>query len=734
MRKTVLILIIMMHFTIWSQVPVGTKHFREDAGILKEIIGNTMPTQTGSNTTLITDRKNQFNKALSLNGDYYQSTLGGNLTGYSVSFFVKTNTNDNSVRSIVDFFSDHGVHLYLANGKINAEVKYKYYYFGTAYVSNYTYHYGINTIDDNQWHNVTYRFRIANANNAYIETFIDGQLDKSSILVITNTTAYGFLGSTINAAIGTKNSNLSGSAHYEDGIDDIKFFNYTLSDAEITKLAFDRDVAKTVYVNKNATGNNDGSSWTDAFTSLTTALNYAVLNNDEIWVAKGIYFPNTSSRSNSFTPKAEIKIFGGFTGNETLLSDRDESLIFGSNATILSGDLNQDDDANITFNNTTRDDNTYNVVTINQNNCTLDGLVIANGYADGTVTNTQYGAGIYKLENVPNLTLKSCKIINNIGYYGAGAYLATNDNSTITIDRCIFENNLASNGASGFYSFLNTTSKTLDFSITNSLFNGNKTANDAVKNRNSIGASAGWIRAYGATTTVNLYLVNNTFVNNLNEGTGANTTFPTFGISQRSSGVMNAVTANNIFFNNKKNGNLAAIAFDIINDVSLGNTTVYNSMDEDSFSSIASGNKFNIITGNPMFYSDFSLLSNSPALDYGDNSKVPAGITKDLYGNVRVQNTNVDIGAVEGFVVLSSETFVNNFLKMYPNPVEDILYVENSLNRNIETIRVIDVTGKVVLEQKGNERNVNLSNLNPGFYMVLITSEGKSTSQKIVKK
>ncbi len=76
----------------------------------------------------------------------------------------------------------------------------------------------------------------------------------------------------------------------------------------------------------------------------------------------------------------------------------------------------------------------------------------------------------------------------------------------------------------------------------------------------------------------------------------------------------------------------------------------------------------------------------------------------------------------------------NNSFVVYPNPVKEILYIENYLNRNIETIRVVDVSGKVVLEQKGNERSVNLSNLNTGFYIVFITSEGKVSSQKIIKE
>ena len=86
------------------------------------------------------------------------------------------------------------------------------------------------------------------------------------------------------------------------------------------------------YVNVNATGNNDGSNWTDAYTDLNIALANAV-NDDEIWIAAGTYKPATSSRTTYYTiDKENIKIYGGFAGTETKLSDR----VFGMNETILS--------------------------------------------------------------------------------------------------------------------------------------------------------------------------------------------------------------------------------------------------------------------------------------------------------------------------------------------------------------------------------------------------------------
>jgi uncharacterized Zn-binding protein involved in type VI secretion len=124
---------------------------------------------------------------------------------------------------------------------------------------------------------------------------------------------------------------------------------------------------------------------------------------------------------------------------------------------------------------------------------------------------------------------------------------------------------------------------------------------------------------------------------------------------------------------------------------------------------------------------------------YTTGYSASGNIALNPFGNNTVPNnstTGNDVFVVKlAQPILSNTNFEsNNFFVFYPNPIKDILYIENSLNRNITEIRVIDITGKVVLEQKGNERSVNLSNLNPGFYIVFITSEGKVSSQKIIKE
>ncbi|MBN1164041.1 MAG: hypothetical protein JXB45_05660 [Candidatus Krumholzibacteriota bacterium] len=93
--------------------------------------------------------------------------------------------------------------------------------------------------------------------------------------------------------------------------------------------------AGTIFVDVTATGANNGSSWTDAYTDLQTALGTAVPG-DEIWVAAGTYKPTTGSfRSATFQLVNGVALYGGFYGNETMIGQRD----WTKYVTVLSGDI-----------------------------------------------------------------------------------------------------------------------------------------------------------------------------------------------------------------------------------------------------------------------------------------------------------------------------------------------------------------------------------------------------------
>jgi len=89
-----------------------------------------------------------------------------------------------------------------------------------------------------------------------------------------------------------------------------------------------------VYVDKNATGNEDGSSWENAFTDIQDAINYLSDKGLEgwVWVAKGLYSSPKNPRSVVII-KQGVMLFGGFNGDETRITQRDSAM----HETIIQG-------------------------------------------------------------------------------------------------------------------------------------------------------------------------------------------------------------------------------------------------------------------------------------------------------------------------------------------------------------------------------------------------------------
>ena len=80
-----------------------------------------------------------------------------------------------------------------------------------------------------------------------------------------------------------------------------------------------------VYVKNDAIGLNDGSSWSNAYISLRTAITNASAN-DELWVAKGSGVYSEASGTECFIINKNLYLYGGFIGTETLRSQRDPEI------------------------------------------------------------------------------------------------------------------------------------------------------------------------------------------------------------------------------------------------------------------------------------------------------------------------------------------------------------------------------------------------------------------------
>ena len=215
-----------------------------------------------------------------------------------------------------------------------------------------------------------------------------------------------------------------------------------------------------IYVDDDAAGANDGSSWENAYTFLQDALADANSADKpvEILVAQGIYKPyqgvnqTPGDREATFQLLNETIIKGGYAGfGEPDPNDRYVDVY----ETILSGDLAGNDiswnelleirdlrnyNLNLsTFNEPKREDNTYHVVigSGTDETAVLDGFIITGGCA----ADFDYsGGGMYN--DAGNPTIVDCTFTRNLAYYsGGGIYCKNNSNPTLT--NCTISKNWA---------------------------------------------------------------------------------------------------------------------------------------------------------------------------------------------------------------------------------------------------------------------------------------------------
>ncbi|MHB9011475.1 MAG: choice-of-anchor Q domain-containing protein [Ignavibacteriaceae bacterium] len=223
-----------------------------------------------------------------------------------------------------------------------------------------------------------------------------------------------------------------------------------------------------IYVKADAAGSNNGTSWTDADTSLQTALTSAVAG-DQIWVARGTYKPTTpgGDRSITFNIPSGVAVYGHFAGTETSTLQR--LLTDSVYATILSGDLDGNDTG---F--TNNGENSYHVVTLTSvsNTTILDGLTISHGNDDRGI-GLGYGGGIFITGSSSSPTLRNCTItLNFAANDGGGIFIHASGNWII--DNCSFIENKNYNNAGAIEGNVS-----VNLQVTNSNFSENSASTGA---------------------------------------------------------------------------------------------------------------------------------------------------------------------------------------------------------------------------------------------------------------
>ncbi len=346
-------------------------------------------------------------------------------------------------------------------------------------------------------------------------------------------------------------------------------------------LEADIVVVDAVFVDADADGAKNGTSWSDAYDSLHKALE-AAASNSIIWVAEGTYLPtNDGDRAKSFELPDSVWLFGGFDGSESELYERN----LQDHLTILNGDIGIQGEVS---------DNSIHVV-IAGNHTRLDGFTISGGNADSTCTLCEYGGGILA-DACKDVRISNCILRDNYASVQGGALCNNFGTGPVYIDSCKFFNNHAAYG--GAIDCHDTPSE-----ITRSVFAGN-----------SASIYGGAIFNWGAGS--NPVIDHCSFYNNsCPEGSA---------IHNRAWGIVASIT-NSIFYGNPDPD------IDLSSGAELADTRLsYCLIDQGEFS----GN--NIITGNPLFADtvgyNLQIMGGSPCIDAGDpeSTKDPDGTTADI--------------------------------------------------------------------------------------------------------
>jgi len=429
--------------------------------------------------------------------------------------------------------------------------------------------------------------------------------------------------------------------------------------------------ANTIYVDSSVVISGNGSSWVQAFKTLSEGLalaqTCAMINT--IKVAKGTYVPDrkpfylnanligietstSNIRDKTFHVREGLELYGGYPsggGARNILI----------NPTILTGLLPSSDTA-------------YHVVyiikspnwTVSNDTNVVDGFIIKHGNANGVINWSKSGGGIFAMD-------MRCKFSNNVirlNYAknaGGGAYLY--HASSVVSDNTI-EDNICNVNGGGLYTdgFIQCNKNTV---IHNSASEGGglylKTQLYGSKVTNNVIAENTASLTGGGLYTIDLYTIYwNTIVGN-NAGINAG------GLYIRNYGSLSTELANNIIWRNKANGSFNQQG----SDYQKWNSTMtqfYNNIMQlpvsyyvvSGFSNYSLGYELNnLFVTDPMFADSlniagpdginrtsddgYQLLNSSPAIDSGVNPSGSLSTLYDIRNASRIQNLISDIGAYE---------------------------------------------------------------------------------------
>ncbi len=412
------------------------------------------------------------------------------------------------------------------------------------------------------------------------------------------------------------------------------------------------------YVNDDAAGANNGTSWTHAYNLLQDALTVAVYG-DQIWVAGGTYKPDqggghvTGDINETFQLNDGVAVRGHFLGTETLPSERN-LLNRGDplRLSVLSGEIGLPG----------KEDNSLRVVsaTAASDRSVLDSFTVTGAFGRKSVWPGSLAGGLFVDQGNPTIT--NCTFTGNEAPYGGGVGI---NFASPTLINCTFSGNVVGDDGGGIFNYYSNPV------LTGCRFLGNL----------ADGYGGGFAEWGGTSTLTDCSFIGNTVPTfgsmggglavmwqgrpKVTNGLFASNTAPVGGGIASWSGSV-TVTNCTVAANRATTG-IGGVygAATVTNSVAWGNTDPCTAcaIENKQISVMASVNHSNIegwsglragignVGTDPLFVDlaggDYHVASGSPCVDAADNSAVPAGVITDLDGRPRfLDDPNVvDTGA-----------------------------------------------------------------------------------------
>ena len=188
-----------------------------------------------------------------------------------------------------------------------------------------------------------------------------------------------------------------------------------------------------------------------------------------------------------------------------------------------------------------------------------------------------------------------------------------------------------------------------------------------------------------------------------------------------------------IYFSDENEGYFTGIAGKILKTTdrgiswSLMNTPIEDHIVADlSFLNVDTGY---MVTGNKLY------KTLNKGLDWGMVT-TPAD---SLLRNVHFMNT--DIGFVAGKKLYKTESSMSipnakptlkSTFKIFPNPTNEIIRLSHENNLEIQSIQLVDMSGKLIRTFHKDEKELNINGITKGIYLMNIQTKESSLSEKII--